>query len=475
MGNTPSIDVSNNTVTSPGQSAAGPTALQSSEDSEDSGRRSGNIDSVTSTGAVIVPATARAKHRRSTSGSNSINNNNIASGGSYVSATGSINNIPIPNGQLYSRNALASSLTSSSLSLSPLQLTPASSLSIPSTINTSLSSSSSDRSLASTSLKIQQQKLLGDSKPSNLIGEYINRLLALKIQSNNSNSYNNSKSFCMTPSEIKTVCHLAYIAFMSQPVFLELGTPVKVCGDIHGQFGDLKRIFQLCGLPPKSNYLFLGDYVDRGKFSLETIMLLLCLKIKYPENVFLLRGNHECANVTKVYGFYDECKRRCSVKVWKTIVDVFNALPIAATIGGKIFCVHGGLSPTLNSLNDIKNIQRPTDVPDTGLISDLLWSDPDGSVHSWSENERGISYCFGKPIVEKFCRKYKFDLIARGHMVVEDGYEFFHRRKLVTVFSAPNYCGDFGNWGAVMSVSRDLLCSFDLIKPLESTKKLKAQ
>lgn len=258
---------------------------------------------------------------------------------------------------------------------------------------------------------------------------------------------------------------------MSQPALLELGTPVKVVGDIHGQYSDLLRILNKCGMPPKTNYLFLGDYVDRGSHSLETIMLLLCLKVAHPEKVFLLRGNHECASVTKVYGFYDECKRRSSTKIWKTIVDVFNTLPIAATIGGRIFCVHGGLSPHLRSLEDIQCISRPTSVPDSGLLSDLLWSDPDGTIYQWSDNDRGISYCFGKKIVEKFCKNFGFDLIVRGHMVVEDGYEFFARRKLVTVFSAPNYCGDFGNWGAVLSVSKQLVCSFELLNPGDIKKK----
>lgn len=294
------------------------------------------------------------------------------------------------------------------------------------------------------------------------VNELIDRLLNAGLSSSS------SKKLCISNNEIIGICRAARSIFLSQPTLLELGTPVQVVGDIHGQYGDLRRVFQLCGMPPSSNYLFLGDYVDRGKQSIETMLLLLCFKIRYPENVFLLRGNHECASVTRVYGFYDECKRRASVKVWKTFVDTFNTLPIAATIGRKIFCVHGGLSPYLNSLDDIRNIQRPTDIPDVGLLSDLLWSDPDATVDEWKPNDRGVSYCFGKPVVEAFCAKFGFDLIARGHMVVEDGYEFFCRRKLVTVFSAPNYCGDFGNWAAVMSVGKDLLCRFELLKPLDT-------
>jgi len=238
---------------------------------------------------------------------------------------------------------------------------------------------------------------------------------------------------------------------------------------VHGQYTDLIRMFEMCGFPPNSNFLFLGDYVDRGKQSLETILLLLCYKLRYPENFFLLRGNHECANVTRVYGFYDECKRRCNVKVWKTFVDTFNTLPIAAIVAGKIFCVHGGLSPSLSHMDDIRNIARPTDVPDYGLLNDLLWSDPADMESDWEANERGVSYCFGKKVIMEFLQKHDFDLVCRAHMVVEDGYEFFSDRVLVTVFSAPNYCGEFDNWGAVMSVSGELLCSFELLKPLDSS------
>jgi serine/threonine-protein phosphatase PP1 catalytic subunit len=218
----------------------------------------------------------------------------------------------------------------------------------------------------------------------------------------------------------------------------------------------------------------LGDYVDRGKQSLETILLLFCYKIKYPENFFLLRGNHECANVTRVYGFYDECKRRTNTKVWKTFIDAFNTLPIAALVASKIFCVHGGLSPSLHSMDDVRNIMRPTDVPEYGLLNDLVWSDPSDTAVEWEDNERGVSYCFGKKIVNEFLAKHDLDLVCRAHMVVEDGYQFFNERTLVTVFSAPNYCGEFDNFGAIMSINEELLCSFELLTPLEhpSTAKL---
>lgn len=252
-----------------------------------------------------------------------------------------------------------------------------------------------------------------------------------------------TKTVCLKNAEIFAICSAAREVFLSQPALLELAPPVKIVGDVHGQYTDLIRMFEMCGFPPNSNYLFLGDYVDRGKQSLETILLLLCYKLKFPENFFLLRGNHECANVTRVYGFYDECKRRCNIKVWKAFVDTFNTLPIAAIVAQKIFCVHGGLSPSLSHMDDIRQIARPTDVPDYGLLNDLLWSDPADMENDWESNERGVSYCFGKKVIMEFLQRHDFDLVCRAHMVVEDGYEFFNDRVLVTVFSAPNVSSIF--------------------------------
>lgn len=277
--------------------------------------------------------------------------------------------------------------------------------------------------------------------------------------------YYKSRDFPFSSWEIQLICYHAREIFLNQPSLLRLQAPIKVVGDIHGQFTDLLRILKLSGVPAETNYLFLGDYVDRGKQSLETMLLLLCYKIKYRDNFFMLRGNHESANVTKMYGFFDECKRRTSSKTWKMFIDVFNTLPFAAIIQDRIFCVHGGISPELKSLKQIENIARPTDIPDEGLITDILWSDPDSHVTDWSLNDRGVSYTFGKKNVIDFCNQFKFDLVIRGHMVVEDGYEFFAKKKFVTIFSAPNYCGEFNNWGAVMSVTTGLMCSFELLKP----------
>jgi len=253
----------------------------------------------------------------------------------------------------------------------------------------------------------------------------------------------------------------------SQPSLLELEAPIQICGDVHGQHHDLLRLFEHCGTPPDANYLFLGDYVDRGKNGIEVICLLLAFKVKYPENFFLLRGNHECASINRIYGFYDECKRRFNIKMWKKFQDAFNQLPFAAVIDEKIFCIHAGLSPDLNSPEQIKRIMRPTDVPDSGLLCDLLWSDPEADISGWAENDRGVSYTFGADVVSKFLQKHDYDLIVRAHQVVEDGYEFFADRQLVTLFSAPNYCGEFDNAAAVMAIDESLMCSFRILKPAE--------
>jgi serine/threonine-protein phosphatase PP1 catalytic subunit len=271
-------------------------------------------------------------------------------------------------------------------------------------------------------------------------------------------------------SQLKALCAAAREVFLSQSSLLELEAPVNLCGDIHGQYHDLLRMFEYGGFPPETNYLFLGDYVDRGKQSLETITLMFAFKVKYPENFFMLRGNHESASITRIYGFYDECKRRYNIKMWKQFCDVFNTLPVCGLIDEKIMCMHGGLSPEISNMDQIRRLVRPTDVPDTGIICDLLWADPDKDITGWAESDRGVSFIFGADVVTSFLQKMDLDLICRAHQVVEDGYEFFAKRQLITLFSAPNYCGEFDNAGAMMSIDETLMCSFKVLKPVKGKK-----
>ena len=266
-------------------------------------------------------------------------------------------------------------------------------------------------------------------------------------------------------SEILWLCEEVTKIFLNQPVCLYLDTPVNICGDIHGQYSDLIRLFEAGGYPPDVNYLFLGDYVDRGEQSIETICLLFSFKIKCSNNFFLLRGNHECASLNREYGFYDECKRRYNIKLWKKFVDVFNCMPYSAIVEDKIIFMHGGLSPSLKNLGQLNEIIRPTDIPDEGLLCDLVWSDPESNLKGWDINDRGVSYTFNEKIVDNFLTIHNLEVLVRAHQVVEKGYEFFNGRKCVTIFSAPNYCGEFDNAGAMMTINEDLVCGFKVFKP----------
>ena len=279
------------------------------------------------------------------------------------------------------------------------------------------------------------------------------------------------KQVDLKEDEIKFLIDQSLKIIKEQKMLVELEAPLHVCGDIHGQYYDLLRIFEHCGYPGEYNYLFLGDYVDRGKQSLETVCLLLCYKIKFPDKVTLLRGNHESSVTNRIYGFYDECKRRYNVRIWRSFTDLFNWLPVAAIIDEKILCMHGGLSPELKNIQSIQEISRPTDIPDTGLLCDLLWSDPDKDVLEYDENDRGVSVIFGEKIVQDFNKKNDLDLIIRAHQVVDDGYEFFAQRQLITIFSAPNYCGEFDNSAGIMIIDESLTCSLKLLRPVENLKK----
>lgn len=292
------------------------------------------------------------------------------------------------------------------------------------------------------------------------IDKIIERLLEVR-------SFPPGKLVHLKESEISALCAAARDVFMERPVLLELEAPIKICGDVHGQYYDLLRVFEWGGHPPESSFLFLGDYVDRGKQNIETICLLLAFKVKFPDRFHLLRGNHESDSINRLYGFYDECKRRYSVKLWKKFTECFNCMPIAALVNDRILCMHGGLSPDLHTVDQIRKVQRPLVIPDTGFICDLLWSDPAREVSGWGENERGVSYVFGADVVTHFLEKQDLDLVCRAHQVVEDGYEFFANRRLVTVFSAPNYCDEFDNSAAIMTVSDDLTCSFKILQPAE--------
>jgi diadenosine tetraphosphatase ApaH/serine/threonine PP2A family protein phosphatase len=269
----------------------------------------------------------------------------------------------------------------------------------------------------------------------------------------------------LTVDRMYTIIDHSYAVLMAQPMLLRLSAPINICGDIHGQIIDLVSIFTARGAPPSQRYLFLGDYVDRGKHGLECIVLLLGLKVLFPDYVGILRGNHESESICRTYGFFDECKRRFDVKLYKRFTDVFNVLPVAACVEDVALCMHGGLSPELKSLSQIEQLPRPLAISDQGLACDLLWSDPDRAVVGFGPSERGVSFTFGEDVVRMVCKKLDVDLIVRAHQVVDNGYEFFCERRLVTVFSASAYCGEFTNNGAMLQMDQECRCSFLVFQP----------
>ncbi|GMH11142.1 hypothetical protein Nepgr_012983 [Nepenthes gracilis] len=281
-------------------------------------------------------------------------------------------------------------------------------------------------------------------------------------------------------SEMEELCDSAERIFASEPSVLELSAPVKIFGDLHGQFGDLMRLFDEYGAPSTAgdiayiDYLFLGDYVDRGQHSLETIILLLALKVEYANNVHLIRGNHEAADINALFGFRIECIERMGERdgiwAWHRINRLFNWLPLAALIEKKILCMHGGIGRSINHVEQIENIQRPITMEAGSIVlMDLLWSDPteNDGVEGLRPNARGPGLVtFGPDRVMEFCNNNDLQLIIRAHECVMDGFERFAQGHLITLFSATNYCGTANNAGAILVLGRDLVVVPKLIHPL---------
>ena len=241
-----------------------------------------------------------------------------------------------------------------------------------------------------------------------------------------------------------------------QPNVKELHSPITVCGDIHGQFFDLQELFRVGGDCPDTNYIFLGDYVDRGYHSVETFLLLLSIYVRYPYRITLLRGNHEARQTTQAYGFYDECVRKFgSANIWKACTDLFDLFPIAAVIDNQIFCVHGGLSPEIKTISDINLIERKQEPPNSGAYCDLLWSDPD-QVEGFQPSPRGAGWLFGADTVREFNENNKTNFICRAHQLMMEGYQLLFDDSLATVWSAPNYCYRSGNIASILEFDERL-------------------
>ncbi|KAF2395692.1 serine/threonine specific protein phosphatase [Trichodelitschia bisporula] len=339
--------------------------------------------------------------------------------------------------------------------------------------------------------------------------------------------------------QVRELCLKAREILIEEGNVVHVDAPVTICGDIHGQFHDLMELFRVGGDVPETSYLFMGDFVDRGFYSLESFLLLLCLKVRYPDRITLIRGNHESRQITTVYGFYDECLRKYgSANVWRYCCEVFDHLALAALVtgaatsleptpadwvdtavatdpspgaeleleilnadgqilsryqrpqqdgtdseslapcapssvghsgppgsgaagsgaatqqGGAIFCVHGGLSPLIDSIDKIRLLDRKQEVPHEGAMCDLLWSDPD-DIDGWGLSPRGAGFLFGGDIVKCFNYRNDISLIARAHQLVMEGFKEMFDSRIVTVWSAPNYCYRCGNVAAILELGED--------------------
>ncbi|KAJ3213777.1 Serine/threonine-protein phosphatase 5 [Dinochytrium kinnereticum] len=258
-----------------------------------------------------------------------------------------------------------------------------------------------------------------------------------------------------------TILLAAKEMFDNAPTIVDIDVPegskLTVCGDIHGQYYDLLNIFKRNGYPSPTNmYLFNGDFVDRGSFSLECILTLLTYKVLYPSAMYLSRGNHETDDMNKVYGFEGEVKSKFSDLTFKLFSEIFNAVPLGNLIGNKILVIHGGLfSKDGVTIEEIRKINRFRQPGSEGLMCELLWSDPQDSMGR-SRSKRGVGIQFGPDVTEEFCKTNGLDCIIRSHEVKQDGYEVAHNGKCITIFSAPNYCDSVGNKGAYIEIGPDL-------------------
>uniref|UniRef100_A0A1I7T123 Serine/threonine-protein phosphatase n=1 Tax=Caenorhabditis tropicalis TaxID=1561998 RepID=A0A1I7T123_9PELO len=332
--------------------------------------------------------------------------------------------------------------------------------------------------------------------------------------------------FC--PAELAELCLRARELIWSEPICLNLQTPICVMGDLHGQFDDLLGMFDSNGWPltdaeqkwfqektlrgskRKQNksdlkstqqdsapqfqrsqaggelkpdteqlgykrYLFLGDYVDRGPYSMEVVTLLIALKLAYPDRVYMLRGNHESRSVNCHYGFFREVTYRYDSQLYECFQNLFNVFPFCAIIENVIICMHGGISEQLTHLNQFTAFKRPLEIPDVGVLADLTWADPDPTVKTYKASSRGASYVFGSQALRAFLKKLNLQMVIRAHQVVEDGYEFFDGRRLVTIFSAPNYCGQNDNTAAILCIDKNLKISIVVYRPAVRDKKFERE
>ncbi|KAA3463616.1 phytochrome-associated serine/threonine-protein phosphatase-like [Gossypium australe] len=259
----------------------------------------------------------------------------------------------------------------------------------------------------------------------------------------------------LSEDELQLLCEYVKEILIEESNVQPVNSPVTVCGDIHGQFHDLMKLFQTGGQVPETNYIFMGDFVDRGYNSLEVFTILLLLKARHPANITLLRGNHESRQLTQVYGFYDECQRKYgNANAWRYCTDVFDYLTLSAIINGTVLCVHGGLSPDIRSVDQMRVIERNSEIPHEGPFCDLMWSDPE-DIETWAVSPRGAGWLFGSRVTSEFNHINNLDLVCRAHQLVQEGLKYMFEDKGL-VWSAPNYCYRCGNVASILSFNENM-------------------
>jgi len=272
-------------------------------------------------------------------------------------------------------------------------------------------------------------------------------------------------------NDLKMLCQMVRDLLAEESNVQPVSSPVTVCGDIHGQFYDLLELFKVGEEVPKTSYVFMGDFVDRGYNSVETFTILMLLKARYPANITLLRGNHESRQITQVYGFYEECQRKYgNANAWKHCTEVFDYLNVAAVIDGRILCVHGGLSPDIVTVDQMRLIDRNQEIPHEGAFCDLMWSDPE-DIEDWAVSPRGAGWLFGSRVTAEFCDINGLELVCRAHQLVQEGFKYmFPQQNLVTVWSAPNYCYRCGNVAAILQFDENLCRNFLLFNEVAESE-----
>ncbi|ORZ03679.1 serine/threonine-protein phosphatase 2B catalytic subunit A1 [Syncephalastrum racemosum] len=276
----------------------------------------------------------------------------------------------------------------------------------------------------------------------------------------------------LTEDQALAILAMTANVLLEEPNMLDVSAPITVCGDIHGQYYDLMKLFEIGGDPANTNYLFLGDYVDRGYFSIECVLYLYALKLWYPKTLHLLRGNHECRHLTDYFTFKIECEHKYTERVYDACMTSFCALPLAALMNKQFLCVHGGLSPDLHTLEDLEKIDRFCEPPTSGLLCDLLWSDP---IEDFGQEQsrdhpnfihnsaRGCSYYYTYNATCNFLERNGLLSVIRGHEAQDAGYRMYRRGRttsfpaVITIFSAPNYLDVYNNKAAVLKYENNVM------------------